>query len=67
MPSERAETVSRGTAILLSAAAFLLYMVSGGMRCNMGLIVKALAAHVSLSYEEVSFVAAAGQLMYGVT
>ena len=67
MPSERAETVSGGTAILLSAAAFLLYMVSGGMRCNMGLIVKALAAHVSLSYEEVSFVAAAGQLMYGVT
>ena len=55
------------TAPLLIVAACLLYMVSGGIRCNFGIMVQALAERTGLSYADVSFAAAVGQLMYGVT
>ena len=42
-------------------------MVSGGIRSNFGIIVQALADRTGVSYADVSFAVAVGQLMYGVT
>lgn len=42
-------------------------MVPGGIRSNIGIIVQALADRTGISYADVSFVVAVGQLMYGVT
>ena len=53
--------------ILLIVAGCALYMVSGGIRSNFGLIVQALADRTGVSYADVSFAVAVGQLMYGVT
>lgn len=52
---------------LLIAAGCALYMVSGGIRSNFGIIVQALADRTGVSYADVSFAVAVGQLMYGVT
>ena len=52
---------------LLIAAGCVLYMVSGGIRSNFGIIVQALADRTGVSYADVSFAVAVGQLMYGVT
>lgn len=53
--------------ILLIVAGCALYMVSGGIRSNFGIIVQALADRTGVSYADVSFAVAVGQLMYGVT
>lgn len=42
-------------------------MVSGGIRSNFGIIVQALADRTGVSYADVSFAVAVGQLMYGAT
>ncbi len=55
-----------GSFFLLTAAACALYMVSGGIRCNFGIMVQAIARHSGVDYAGVSFVAAVGQLMYGL-
>ena len=52
---------------LLIAAGCALYMASGGIRSNFGIIVQALADRTGVSYADVSFAVAVGQLMYGVT
>ena len=44
-----------------------LCMVSGDIRSNFGIIVQALADRTGVSYADVSFAVAVGQLMYGVT
>ena len=53
--------------LLLIVAGCALYMVSGGIRCNFGIIVQSLADRTGVSYAHVSFAVAVGQLMYGVT
>lgn len=53
--------------LLLIVAGCALYMVSGGIRSNFGIIVQALADRTGISYADVSFAVAVGQLMYGVT
>ena len=52
---------------MLIMAGCALYMVSGGIRSNFGIIVQALADRTGVSYADVSFAVAVGQLMYGVT
>ena len=52
---------------LLVVAGCALYMISGGLRANFGIIVPALAARTWLTYADVSLAVAVGQLMYGVT
>ena len=52
---------------MLIMAGCALYMVSGGIRSNFGIIVQALADCTGVSYADVSFAVAVGQLMYGVT
>ena len=52
---------------MFHAAGCALYMVSGGIRSNFGIIVQALADRTGVSYADVSFAVAVGQLMYGVT
>ena len=52
---------------LLLIAGCALYMVSGGIRANFGIIVPSLAERTGVSYADVSFAVAVGQLMYGVT
>lgn len=54
------------SSLLLIAAACSLYMISGGIRANFGIIVQMLANHANVSYADVSFAVAVGQLMYGV-
>ena len=58
---------NRAIPLLLIVAGCVLYMVSGGIRSNFGIIVQALADRTSVSYADVSFAVAVGQLMYGVT
>lgn len=45
----------------------ILYMVSGGIRSSFGIVVQALANRTGVSYADVSFAAAVGQLMYGLS
>lgn len=52
---------------LLIAAGCALYMISGGIRVNFGVIVRALAERAGVSYADVSFAVAVGQLMYGLS
>ena len=58
---------SKAVPLLLIAAGCILYMVSGGIRSNFGIIVQALADRTGVSYADVSFAVAVGQLMYGAT
>lgn len=53
--------------LLLICAACSLYIISGGIRANFGIIVQTLANYVGVSYAEVSFAVAVGQLMYGLS
>ena len=53
--------------LLLIVAGCALYMVSGDIRSNFGIIVQALADRTGVSYADVSFAVAVGQLMYVVT
>ncbi|MBR1417726.1 MAG: MFS transporter [Synergistaceae bacterium] len=57
---------SGAVSFLLIAAGCVLYMVSGGIRSNFGIIVQSLADRTGVSYADVSFAAAVGQLMYGL-
>ena len=57
---------SGAISFLLIAAGCILYMVSGGIRSNFGIIVQSLADRTGVSYADVSFAAAVGQLMYGM-
>lgn len=52
---------------LLVFASCALYMISGGIRANFSIMMKALAEHARVDYADVSFAAAVGQLMYGLT
>ena len=51
----------------LTAAGCLLYMISGGIRHNFGILMPSLVEMTGLTYAQVSFAAAVGQLMYGLT
>ena len=62
---KNSETIT--TSALLIAAGCVLYMVSGGIRSNFGIIVQALADRTGNTYADISFAVAVGQLMYGVT
>lgn len=53
--------------LLVVVAGCALYMISGGLRANFGIMVQALADRAGVSYADVSFAIAVGQLMYGVT
>lgn len=46
---------------MLIMAGCALYMVSGGIRSNFGIIVQALADRTGVSYADVSFAVAVGQ------
>lgn len=58
---------NKAVPFLLIAAGCILYMVSGGIRSSFGIIVQSLADRTGVSYADVSFAVAVGQLMYGVT
>ena len=57
----------RGFIFLLVGAGCILFMFSGGIRSNFGILVQALADRAKVSYADVSFAVAVGQLLYGVT
>ncbi len=50
----------------LAAAGCLIYLMSNGLRTNFGMLLPYLSESGSLSYAYVSFVMAAGQLIYGL-
>ena len=58
---------NKASMFLLIAAGCALYMVSGGIRSSFGIVVQALADRTGVSYADVSFAVAVGQLMYGAT
>ena len=53
--------------VLVTAAACILFMFSGGIRTNFGIIVQTLSDRTGVSYADVSFAIAVGQLVYGVS
>ena len=53
--------------VLVTAAACILFMFSGGIRTNFGIIVQTLSDRTGVSYADVSFAIALGQLVYGVS
>ena len=57
----------RASAPVLILAACVLYMISGGIRANFGIMVQAISERSSVSYADVSFAVAVGQLMYGAS
>ena len=61
------QKTNKAVPLLLITAGCILYMVSGGIRCNFGIIVQALADRTGVSYAHVSFAVAVGQLMYGLS
>jgi MFS family permease len=57
--------VSPVTFFLCGLAAVLLYGISGGIRCDIGILLKPLMEATGLSYQEVSFAIAVMQLSFG--
>lgn len=53
-------------AVLLTAAACLIYAMSDGIRNNYGIMLGAIIENVGLTYASVSLVLAVGQLFYGM-
>ena len=53
----------RGFIFLLVGAGCILFMFSGGIRSNFGILVQALADRAKVSYADVSFAVAAGLLL----
>ena len=52
---------------MIIVAGCVLYAFSGGIRSCFGIMVQALADRNALTYADVSFAVAVGQLMYGAT
>lgn len=61
------ERTRTGTAVLLTAAACFVYMISSGIRNNFGMMLSAIVEHAGLTVASVSFVLAVGQFCFGVT
>lgn len=59
--------IGKTTILLIIIAGCVLYAFSGGIRSCFGVMVQALADRNALSYADVSFAVAVGQLMYGLT
>ncbi|NCC01155.1 MAG: MFS transporter [Clostridia bacterium] len=51
----------------IAATACLLYAVSAGLRSNYGLLIEAILKNNNINYSSVSFILAAGQLVFGIT
>lgn len=60
------DTNSKQQVILLAIAACLIYGLTSGFRANYGIMLNALVSHTGVSYSDVSFVLAIGQLMVGI-
>lgn len=55
------------TALLVTVACMLLFMLNNGVRSNFGLISSAVHAHTGLPEETISFAVAIAQLLYGLS
>lgn len=53
--------------ILATTAVCLVFAVMQGIHDNYGIMLPGLAEHSGLSYKQISFVMAVGQILYGVT
>ena len=64
---EKEQSKTLLTAVLVTLACTLLFMLNNGVRSNFGLISTAIQAHTGLASERISFAIAIAQLLYGLS